>query len=174
MSMHALFQFFVRAMLQLVVFLISQLPEEMNVRVNSDMFLSSFEMQPSPHDTPQSPQPWALAPGWKSKPVLDSMGHPTGHYELVSNKFQRQAVESRLEQRDTYYRWHYISTAADLVQKFSSESSSTPSTSKKSMYTFTLLELLMNYYFPITTGKLQNKKSSNSGRRHIFQKCIDN
>ncbi|KIJ49717.1 hypothetical protein M422DRAFT_246060 [Sphaerobolus stellatus SS14] len=62
MSTFMFFTFFAQGLLQMVIFLISQTPPMYQIWVDSDIFLSAFQM--GPKKSPIVPEPWELAPGW--------------------------------------------------------------------------------------------------------------
>jgi len=88
MPIDSLFNFLVRALLQLVIFIISQV-HHFEIRVDSEAFLASFSMGDPANS--QHPEPWGLAPGWRRQRM------PDGSTQFVSNAAAREEAFSRMK-----------------------------------------------------------------------------
>ena len=127
----SLFNFFVRAMLQLVVFIISQLPSSMQVRVDSDKFIASFQM--GNVELPLYAEHWELAPGWRmanSMPGwvvpmdidsnIDGFDKDRGTY-LVKTDDLREQVWKEIKIRQEFMERTYNLTACAQLERLHKE-----------------------------------------------------
>jgi hypothetical protein len=70
MDKRSLIQFYLRGIVQQVVAAIKQLPPHLQVRVDVDRLLQSFEY--GDLYNPSKPAFWDTAPGWRQKPIPDT------------------------------------------------------------------------------------------------------
>jgi hypothetical protein len=96
MSDGALFSFIIRGLLQLVIYILSQLPKRMNARVNSKAFLEAFQW--GSVDSPTQVHTWKLAPGWQENDEASVPNLPEESTEYSSGLADNSDIRWRVIQ----------------------------------------------------------------------------